>query len=104
MRVAFLTAGGLAPCLSSSIAYLIQEYSKLDIEVEFFAYQNGYKGLLLGNIISIPNLLESSSETADSVPTWIKNNAGWWAEGQIDDNSFVQGIEYLVKVGIIQVN
>ena len=55
MRVAFLTAGGLAPCLSSSIAYLIQEYSKLDIEVEFFAYQNGYKGLLLGNIISIPN-------------------------------------------------
>jgi pyrophosphate--fructose-6-phosphate 1-phosphotransferase len=55
MRVAFLTAGGLAPCLSSSIAYLIQEYSILDIEVEFFAYQNGYKGLLLGNIISIPN-------------------------------------------------
>jgi len=55
MRIAFLTAGGLAPCLSSSIAYLIQEYSKLDIEVEFLAYQNGYKGLLLGNIISIPN-------------------------------------------------
>ena len=55
------------------------------------------------NIISIPNLPESSSETADSVPAWIKNNAGWWAEGQIDDNSFVKGIEYLVKVGIIQV-
>ena len=43
MRVAFLTAGGLAPCLSSAIAYLIQEYSKLDIEVDFFAYKNGYK-------------------------------------------------------------
>ena len=55
MRVAFLTAGGLAPCLSSAIAYLIQEYSKLDIEVDFFAYKNGYKGLLLGDIISIPN-------------------------------------------------
>ena len=35
------------------------------------------------------------------VPGWVKNNAGWWAEGQIDDNTFVQGIEYLVKVGII---
>ena len=39
-----------------------------------------------------------------SIPEWIKNNAGWWAEGQIDDNSFVKGIEYLVKVGIIQVS
>jgi len=39
-----------------------------------------------------------------SVPEWVKNTAGWWAEGQIDDNSFVKGIEYLVKVGIIQVN
>ncbi len=55
MRVAFLTAGGLAPCLSSSIAYLIQEYSKLNIDIEFFAYLNGYKGLLLGDIVSIPN-------------------------------------------------
>lgn len=46
----------------------------------------------------------SCTENKLSVPTWIKNNAGWWAEGQIDDNSFVQGIEYLVKVGIIQVS
>ena len=55
MRVAFLTAGGLAPCLSSSIAFLINEYAKLDIDIKFFAYKNGYKGLLEGNIISIPN-------------------------------------------------
>tara|TARA_X000001036_G_scaffold129322_1_gene122316 strand:+ start:2750 stop:3937 length:1188 start_codon:yes stop_codon:yes gene_type:complete len=55
MRVAFLTAGGLAPCLSSSIAFLINEYAKLDIDIKFFAYKNGYKGLLQGDIISIPN-------------------------------------------------
>ena len=35
------------------------------------------------------------------VPEWIKNNAGWWADGSIDDETFVQGIEYLVKNGII---
>ena len=29
MRVAFLTAGGLAPCLSASIGYLIKEYSSI---------------------------------------------------------------------------
>ena len=37
------------------------------------------------------------------IPAWIKNNAGWWAEGQIDDSSFVKGIQFMVKVGIIQV-
>jgi len=36
------------------------------------------------------------------VPSWIKSNAGWWADGSIDDNTFVQGIEYLVKNGIIK--
>ncbi len=35
------------------------------------------------------------------VPTWVKNNAGWWAEGLIDDNAFAQGIEFLIKEGII---
>ena len=62
MRVAFLTAGGLAPCLSSSIGLLIEQYSKLDIEVEFFAYKNGYKGLLKGDIISIPNHIANNVE------------------------------------------
>ena len=38
MRVAFLTAGGLAPCLSASIAYLIKEYAKLNDSIEFFGY------------------------------------------------------------------
>ena len=37
------------------------------------------------------------------VPNWIKNNAGWWADGQIDDNSFVSGLQWLVSNGIIQV-
>ena len=39
-----------------------------------------------------------------TIPSWIKNNAGWWADGTIDDNSFVQGIEFLVKEGIIVVD
>ena len=57
MRVAFLTSGGLAPCLSASIAYLIKEYSAMDNSIEFYAYKHGYKGLLLGNKIAIPNNL-----------------------------------------------
>jgi len=38
-----------------------------------------------------------------SIPGWIKNNAGWWADGQIVDSAFLQGIQYLVQKGIIVV-
>nr|AIE92625.1 hypothetical protein [uncultured marine thaumarchaeote AD1000_25_B10] len=38
---------------------------------------------------------------ASEIPAWIKNNAGWWATDQIDDSSFLQGIQYLIKEGIM---
>jgi len=37
----------------------------------------------------------STPET--SIPGWIKNNAGWWADGEIDDSSFVAGIQWLIS-------
>ena len=43
------------------------------------------------------------SSFAAEVPDWIKNNAGWWADGTIDDISFVSGIEWLISNGIIEV-
>jgi pyrophosphate--fructose-6-phosphate 1-phosphotransferase len=45
-RVALLTAGGLAPCLSSAVGALIERYTELDPEIEIIAYLNGYAGLL----------------------------------------------------------
>ncbi len=50
-----------------------------------------------------PLLKEINKETNTSIPEWIKNNAVWWAESAIDDNAFIQGIEFLVREGIIQV-
>ena len=35
------------------------------------------------------------------VPSWIKNNAGWWADGTIDESTFLSGLEYLVQNRII---
>lgn len=43
-------------------------------------------------------------DTSYTIPEWIKNNAGWWAEGSIDDDSFIQGIQFLIQVGIIQIS
>lgn len=51
MKIAFLTAGGIAPCLSASIGALIQEYNQLAPEAELIGYLNGYQGLLLGKSI-----------------------------------------------------
>ena len=44
-----------------------------------------------------------TSVDAASVPSWVKNNAGWWADGQIDDGAFVSGVQYLIEEGIITV-
>lgn len=52
-KIAILTAGGLAPCLSSAIAALIECYTKVTPEVEIICYLNGYQGLLTGRNITV---------------------------------------------------
>jgi pyrophosphate--fructose-6-phosphate 1-phosphotransferase len=53
-KIAFLTAGGLAPCLSSSIGGLIEKYNELAPDAELVGYLNGYQGLLLGRSMPFP--------------------------------------------------
>jgi pyrophosphate--fructose-6-phosphate 1-phosphotransferase len=52
-KVALLTAGGFAPCLSSAIGGLLERYSAVAPDVEIIAYRYGYQGLLLGDSITI---------------------------------------------------
>ncbi len=47
--------------------------------------------------------IQISGEPALKIPEWIKNNAGWWAEGLIGDSDFVSGIQYLIKEGIMTI-
>ena len=51
------------------------------------------------NAGNTPTMASNTSE----IPVWIKNNAGWWADGSIDDNSFVQGIQFLVQEGFMKI-
>ena len=37
------------------------------------------------------------------IPSWIKNNAGWWADGSIDDGTFVAGLQWLITNGIMHI-
>ena len=60
-------------------------YAAIDIEID----SNPLIGLIDGE--------------EPKIPSWIKNNAGWWADGAIDDDSFVQGIQFLIKEGIMRI-
>ena len=46
---------------------------------------------------------EAKTNETITIPDWIRNNAKWWADGQIDDNTFVQGLQYLIKNHILNV-
>ncbi len=48
-RVALLTAGGYAPCLSSAVGGLIERYTELMPQVEIVGYRHGYQGVLSGD-------------------------------------------------------
>jgi pyrophosphate--fructose-6-phosphate 1-phosphotransferase len=51
--VAMLTAGGLAPCLSSAVGGLIERYTEVAPDVRIIAYLNGYAGLLKGDSVEV---------------------------------------------------
>ena len=52
-KVALLTAGGFAPCLSTSVGRLIQRYTEVAPDIEIIGYRNGYQGLLEGDFYSV---------------------------------------------------
>jgi len=57
-------------------------------------------------ISMVPTILSEAPDVdpgSFTVPSWIKNTAGWWADGQIDDGSFVSGIQWLILNDVITI-
>eukprot|EP01050_Picozoa_sp_SAG11_P026888 SAG11_NODE_6603_length_1280_cov_3.197290_2_plen_74_part_00 len=65
VKVGILSAGGLAPCLSSALGYLIELYTEKDPAIEIVCYKSGYKGLLLGDSITITPEMRAAVRTAN---------------------------------------
>ncbi len=61
-RVAMLTAGGLAPCLSSAVGGLIEQYTRVAPDVEIIAYLNGYAGLLTGKSVTVSDAVRANAQ------------------------------------------
>jgi len=63
-------------------------------------YMNGHSDEISFNILD--DTVHDYSE--HKIPEWIKQNAKWWSEGNLDDQTFVSGIQFLVKNQIIKVS
>ena len=70
-------------------------------DVEFLS---GIEYLILENILEVPTTSASyDGEINTQIPSWIKNNAAWWADGVVSDVEFLSGIEYMLERGILTV-
>ncbi len=61
-KVALLTAGGFAPCLSTALGGLIQRYAELAPDLEIIAYKHGYQGLLTGDYFTVTPEVRANAE------------------------------------------
>ena len=73
-------------------------------------FLTGIEYLINNDIIVITDIPDSEKPElsidfsyTNLVPDWIKNNAGWWADGLIDDNSFVSGIQWLISNNVMTI-
>ena len=60
MKIAFLTSGGNAPCLNSSIGRLLFNFSKTNSDITAVGYLNGFSGLLKGESVTLPMNFDSN--------------------------------------------
>jgi hypothetical protein len=65
-------------------------------------FEKGIQFMVQNGIIQFGKTTQTTATTQSTqIPSWIKNNAGWWATGQMDDGTFVKGIQYMITNGII---
>jgi len=68
-------------------------------------FLEGIKFLIGEKIITIPQSTSiTASKSSEMIPSWIKNNAGWWSDGLIEESEFVSSIQFLIENGIISIN
>lgn len=55
------------------------------------------------NSTMMAQTLTPNSSAPNAIPSWVKNNAKWWSQGQMQDSDFIQGMQYLVQQGIMKI-
>ena len=47
--------------------------------------------------------IDNTTSSSTQIPSWIKNNAKWWSEGQVGDGDFIKGIQYLIQQDVLKI-
>ena len=82
-RVAILTSGGIAPCLSAAVGGLIEKYNALSPDAEIIGYMHGYRGLLLGKSVKFSGKAKKNYE--------ILNNKKYKIQKLVTENNDLYG-------------
>ena len=53
--------------------------------------------LVDAKVIVISQDTQENTSSEDGIPEWIKTTAGWWSQGQISDEDFVRGLQFLLN-------
>ncbi|GMH97072.1 hypothetical protein TrVE_jg9047 [Triparma verrucosa] len=94
LNIAFMTSGGLAPCLASSISNLVKEYYfTQNLKFTVRLYKSGYKGILMGESVIVPN---------SDLPTLVKIFAGMGGSPIGSSRVKLTNVADCVKRGYVQ--
>ena len=63
-----------------------------------------FSGIIVGIFLISLITYGIASAQENTIPSWIKNTAGWWADDLIRDNEFVSGIQWLMNAGLLSTN
>jgi hypothetical protein len=68
-------------------------------------YIQGIQFLINNGILEIPinNIKENTETKQTDIPTWIKNNSLWYGQDMISDTEYIQGIQFLINNGILEI-
>ena len=61
--------------------------------------------LIQNDIIKIPEIVVNNSimQNSNTIPSWVKISAGWWSDGMINDDTFIQSLQFLIQQKIIDI-
>ncbi len=93
-----------------SIHFTLSSFQGQELETITAKYYLEIPEIKINNPIQSPESSKSSivitsdnTESKKSIPSWVKNNAKWWADDTIDDDTFKQGIQHMIKEKIINI-
>lgn len=101
----------LERCSGNEIPEWVKNNAKwwVDGQIPEESFLEGLRFLIQNDIMKIPSISENTPtstiyEPDAKIPEWIEETVGWWADDMIDDDTFVQGMQFLVMDGILDIS